>query len=113
VPLHQSLLRRGATTEAAGLVVVVPDCPTGHSTLLHGPQALPGPAVALLMTQIAAPAVVAGLVGRVVAIAGTDDLFQCSTRGGLEKCVSLLLCRRRSRQRVAAGASWCTVTWYW
>ena len=113
MPLHQSLLRHGATTEAAVLVAVVPDCPTGHSNLLHGPQALPGPAVVLLMTRIAAPAAVAELVGRAVAIAGTDDLFQCSMRGGLEKCVSLLLCRRRSRQRVAVGASWCTVTWYW
>lgn len=111
VPLLLLLQRRDATTEAPVLVAGAPGCPTNHSVLHpHAPWAAPDLAVVRLRTRIAAPAAVVELVGRAAAIAGTGDPSPYSTRGEPGKYVNLLLCRRRSRLRGAAGASWCTVT---
>ena len=104
-------LRPAAAIKVAVLVVGALDCPRDHSVLrLLVPWVRPGPAVARLRIQIAARVAVAVLVGRVGAIAGRAGPSLCSMRGALERCVTPLLCRRRSRRRVAAAASWCTVT---
>jgi hypothetical protein len=105
------LLRRGARIAAAVPVAEGRGCPTDHSVLHRVPRARPDLAPARLRIRTAAAwAGVAGLVGRVAAIAGMDELSLCSTRGGLARCVNLLLCRRRSRRRGAVGAGLCTVT---
>lgn len=99
-----------ARTWAVVPVAGVPGCPIDHLVLRHVPWARLVLAVARLKTHIAALAAVAELVGRVAAIADRGDLSRCSMRAGHGKCASLLLCRRHSRRRAAAGAGWCSVT---
>lgn len=109
LPLLHLLL--DAAKAAPVRAAVAPEYPIDHSApLLHVPWAAPGLAVARLKTRTAVQAAVAALLGRVAAIAETGDPSRYSMRGALGKCVNLLLCRRRSRQRAAAGADWCSVT---
>jgi hypothetical protein len=111
VPRLLLLLPRGVVIGAPVLVAVAAGCPIGHSVrLLHDPWAPPGLAGAQTRTQTAAPAAVAGLLGRVAAIAGRGGLSLYSMHGERGRCASLLLCRHRSRPRAAAGAGWCSVT---
>jgi hypothetical protein len=108
--LQLLLLLPGAAMSVAVVAVVAQGYPIDRSVLPLGPLLGLVLAVAQAKTRTGR-ALVAVLLGRAAAIAGTACLFLCSIPEGLSKGASRLLCRRRPRRIGFVVEGWCSVMW--
>jgi hypothetical protein len=109
--LQLLLLLLGAAMSAAVVAVVAQGYPIDRSVPLLGPWVGLVLAVAPTKTRTGR-ALVAVLLGRAAAIAGTACLFLCSIPEGLSKGANRLLCRRRPRRIGSVVEGWCSVMWW-
>lgn len=109
-PLPLARLVRDVAKEALVVAAVAAAHPIDHSDLLHArPSAVPALVAVQMKMRIGWERAVAPL-GRAAAIAGMACPSLCSTRGGLVKYASRLLCLRPSRHQGALTEDCCTVT---